>query len=234
MSTFARGIAALTALALIALVPPARAANDKAGLDKKLQDAATVYQELVSGTPDRGVPQALLAKAKCIAVIPHVYKGAIGWGARFGHGVMTCRNDKGEWSPPTFVKLTGLSGGAQIGFQSTDLVLFFLNENGAKSLMNSKAKISLGGQAGVAAGPLGRSAEANTDLKLNAEIYSYAKSKGLFAGVSLEGARLAADNDDNAALYGRPVTVQELLFGNGVANLPESVQAFLRVLPTPA
>lgn len=232
MRIFARWIAVLTVAAvLVGPAPSARA--DKASVDKKLQDATAVFQELLQ-TPDRGVPQALLNQARCIAVIPHVYKGALGWGARFGHGVMTCRNAQGEWSPPTFVKLTGMSGGAQIGFESTDLVLFFMNDKGARSLMNSKAKVSLGGRASVAAGPFGRTGEASTDLKLNAEIYSYAKSKGLFAGVSLEGARLAADNDDNAELYGRKVTVQQLLFERTPMNLPDAVTSFLRVLPTPA
>ena len=122
-----------------------------------------------------------------IAVIPGVIKGAFGWGARYGQGVVSCRNKVGVWSPPAFLRLTGGSFGFQIGAEKSDLVLFFMSERGAKSLLESK--FTLGGQLSVAAGPVGRTGEASTDLKFDAEIYSYAKSKGLFAGISLEGAR---------------------------------------------
>jgi lipid-binding SYLF domain-containing protein len=220
------------ALGVLCVAIPAFAkedvAEERAKLAQKLADAKAVYQELLA-TPDRGVPEALLKETKCIAVIPHAIKGAIGYGARFGSGVISCRSAAG-WSPPSFVTLGGGSVGLQLGAESSDLVLFFMSEHGARSLMTS-SKVMLGGKASVAAGPLGRSGEANTDLKLDAEIYSYSKSKGLFAGVSIEGARLAADKKANARYYGQPVTVKQLLFDHHAPNLPGEADAFAKALP---
>ena len=201
-------------------------AADKLG--QKLADAKAVYQDLLS-SPDRGVPQALLEKAVCIAVIPHVVKGAFGYGARYGQGVMSCRGGEGGWSPPSFVSLAGGSVGFQIGAEASDVVLFFMTERGARSLLTSK--ITLGGNASVAAGPAGRSGEASTDLKLEAEIYSYAKSKGLFAGLSIEGARLAADKRANAQYYGQAVSVQALLFEHKAPRVAAEAEAFRKALP---
>jgi len=180
-------------------------------------------------TPDHSVPEALLKDCKCIAVIPHAVKGALGYGARFGWGVMSCRTASG-WSAPSFVKLSGGSVGLQFGAESSDLVLFFMNESGARSLLTS-SKVTLGGKASVAAGPFGRSGEAATDLKLNAEIYSYAKSKGLFAGLSFEGARLSADNESNVKYYGPGMTVKNLLFEPSIANVPAQADDFRKALP---
>jgi lipid-binding SYLF domain-containing protein len=143
---------------------------------------------------------------------------------------MSCRNAEGNWSPPSFVDITGGSWGLQIGGESSDLVLFFMSERGARSLMTS-SMITLGGQASVAAGPFGRSGEASTDLKLNAEIYTYAKSKGLFAGLSIAGARLAEDKKSNAQFYGRPVSVKQLLFDRRAPRTPEAGKAFVAALP---
>ncbi len=199
-----------------------------AKLDQRIRSAADVYQELLK-EPDRGVPEALLEKCRGIAVIPHVVKGAIGYGARYGRGVISHRDSSGAWSPPSFLTLTGGSIGLQIGGQSSDVVLFFMTDHGVRSLIGSK--FTLGGTASVAAGPVGRSAEASTDLKLDAEIYSYAKAKGLFAGVSLEGARLAPDEKANGAYYGTPVTAEGLLFGSTTPTLPASATVFLHVLP---
>ena len=229
MNRLSGSFALVAAMAALGLASPAFTADTDTKLDQKLKDATAVYHELLS-TPDRGVPEALLKDCKCIAVIPHVVKGALVYGGRYGTGVMTCRDARGRWSPPCFVSLTGGSWGLQIGGESSDLVLFFMNERGARSLMTS-SKITLGGQASVAAGPFGRSGEASTDLKLNAEIYTYAKSKGLFAGLSIAGARLAADRKSNALYYGRPVTVKELLFEQRAPRSPEEGKAFLTVLP---
>jgi lipid-binding SYLF domain-containing protein len=143
---------------------------------------------------------------------------------------MSCRDAGGAWSPVCFVGLTGGSVGFQIGAETSDLVLFFMNERGARSLMTG-SKFTLGGQASVAAGPLGRSGEASTDLKLDAEIYTYAKSKGLFAGLSIAGARLAADKKANAQFYGRPVTVKALLFDRKAPRAPEAAETFRKALP---
>jgi lipid-binding SYLF domain-containing protein len=219
----------VVAIATLALASPVFAADADTKLDQKLTDATAVYHELLS-TPDRGVPEALLKDCRCIAVIPHVLKGAFVYGARFGTGVMSCRKEQGTWSAPSFVRLYGGSWGLQIGGESSDLVLFFMNERGARSLM-SGSKITLGGEASVAAGPFGRSGEASTDLKLNAEIYSYAKSKGLFAGLSIAGARLAADKKANTRYYGQPVSVEQLLFEDKAPRVPGEADAFRKALP---
>ena len=229
MNRLSGSIVGAAVIAAIGLVSPAFTADTGTKLDQKLKDATVVYHELLS-TPDRGVPEALLKKCQCIAVIPHVIKGAFVYGARFGTGVMSCRNAEGNWSPPSFVDITGGSWGLQIGGESSDLVLFFTSERGARSLMTS-SKITLGGQASVAAGPFGRSGEASTDLKLNAEIYTYAKSKGLFAGLSIAGARLAADKKSNAQYYGQPVSVKQLLFEHQAPRVPEEAEAFRKALP---
>jgi len=221
------GVAAL--IAVIGLATPAFAADPDTKLDQKLTDATAVYHELLT-TPDRGVPEALLKDCRCIAVVPHVLKGAFVYGARFGTGVMSCRNAEGRWGPPSFVRLYGGSWGLQIGGESSDLVLFFMSERGARSLMTS-SKITLGGEASVAAGPFGRSGEASTDLKLNAEIYTYAKSKGLFAGLSLAGARLGADRKANTRYYGQPVSVKQLLFEQKAPRVPEEAETFRKALP---
>jgi lipid-binding SYLF domain-containing protein len=164
MNRFSGLIASAAVIAALALASAAFAADADTKLDQKLTDATAVYHDLLS-TPDRGVPEALLKECRCIAVIPHVLKGAFVYGARFGTGVMSCRNEHGTWGPPSFVRLYGGSWGLQIGGESSDLVLFFTSERGARSLMTS-SQITLGAQASVAAGPFGRSGEASTDLKL--------------------------------------------------------------------
>jgi len=210
------------------LAIPAFADKGIEDLSEKLVQVKTVYSELLV-VPDHALPEALLKDCQCIAVIPHAMKGALGYGARFGSGAMSCRTDSG-WSTPSFVKLSGGSVGLQIGAESSDLVLFFMNHNGAKSLLTG-SKVTLGGNASVAAGPFGRSGEAATDLKLNAEIYSYAKSKGLFAGLSFEGARLAAENEWNTKYYGPGTTVKKLLFEPTTGTIPTPADDFRRTLP---
>jgi lipid-binding SYLF domain-containing protein len=216
----------LSILVAAALPSTATAADPK--LDSRLRNAAAVYKELL-GAEDREIPEALLGKCRCVAVIPRVIKGAIGWGARHGSGAISCRESGGAWSPPVFLKLTGGSFGFQIGAEASDVVLFFMTDRGARSLLESK--FTLGGTVGIAAGPLGRTAEASTDLKLDAEIYSYAKSKGLFAGVSLEGARLAPDTGAIKRYYGKTVSPEALLFKGSNVEVPASGQEFLRALP---
>ncbi len=219
----------LAVVVALCAAPPAPAQGADEARDKRLADAGRVYRELFA-SPDSGVPQELLQRCKCVAVLPHVVKGAFVWGARFGSGVMTCRDSGGTWGPPCFVNLKGGSFGLQIGAEASDVVLFFMTDRGAKSLMTG-SQFTLGGDAGVAAGPVGRTGEASTDLKLNAEIYSYARSKGLFAGLSLAGARFTADTKANARYYGRPVSVKQLLFERKAPALPASAREFLKVLP---
>src|SRR6266487_4158120 len=197
-------------------------------LQQRVKNATEVYHELLRA-PDRGVPEALLKQCRCVAVFPHVIKGALGYGAEYGHGVLSCRDSAGAWSPISFLTLTGGSAGFQIGGESSDFVLFFMTDRGARSLLASK--FTLGGKASVAAGPAGRSAQASTDIKLNAEIYSYARAKGLFAGVSLEGARLAPDEKANREFYGARVAPESLLFAHQAPRNPPAAQEFRSALP---
>lgn len=211
---------------VVAACAAASAAADMT-LSDKVKSATEVYRELLE-TPDRGVPEALLEKCRCVGVFPNVYKGAFGIGARIGQGIVSCRDSSG-WSPVGFFRMTGGSFGFQIGAESADVVLFFMSESGARSLLESK--FTLGGKASIAAGPVGRSAEATTDLKLDAEIYSYAKSKGLFAGISFEGARLAPDTKANRSYYGEEVAAEALLFQRQAPRNPAEAQAFRAALP---
>lgn len=196
--------------------------------EQKLRVAREVYLDLFD-VPERSVPEALLDDANCVVVVPNVIKGAFGWGGRHGRGVASCRNDNGDWSPPIFVKLSGASFGLQIGGESSDLVFFLMTERGARSLL--KTKFTLGGDLSLAAGPLGRSAGAVTDLKLKAEIYAYAKSRGLFAGISMEGARMAPDQKWIDRFYGRRLWPDEVLFEHQVPTLPQSADRFISALP---
>jgi lipid-binding SYLF domain-containing protein len=194
----------------------------------RLEDARTVFEE-IRAIPDAKVPEPLLETCRCVAVFPGVVKGAFVWGARHGHGVMSCRDSGGRWSRPLPLTITGGSFGFQIGVEKADVVLFFMTERGARSLVESK--FTLGGKGSVVAGPVGRTAEASTDIKLDAEIYSYARAKGLFAGISLEGARMAPDRKAIARLYGRAIEPRDLLFGPAAASTPKEARRFLEALP---
>ena len=168
-------------------------------------------------SPDNGIPQDLLNRAKCIAIIPGDMKFAFVFGGSFGRGVATCRTEHG-WSAPVFVAIDGGSVGYQIGGSSTDLVMLFMNDHALGSLLNDKFK--LGADASVAAGPVGRNATAATDIALNAEILSYSRSKGLFAGVSLDGSVVQTDKSGDHSMYGDNVTRHEILSGR--VAVPES------------
>ncbi len=218
------------AAAVIAAPSVAGAKDDRAKYAGRLTEAKQVFQELMT-VSDRKVPQELMENAMCVVVIPDMVKGALGFGARWGSGVMSCRDGRGGWTAPVFVSLKGGSWGFQIGAEKTDLVLFFMTERGARSLVTS-SKVTLGGKASVAAGPLGRSGEAATDLHLNAEIYSYAKSKGLFAGISLEGANLSVSKKANETYYGRPVSADAVLFQHHAPEMPPEARDFVAVLPS--
>ena len=203
-------------------------AEEKAQQAKKITEATAVYHELVTST-DQAVPKELLEKCKCVAVLPGVIKAAVGYGARHGSGVMICRNSTG-WSAPAFVNISGGSVGFQLGAESTDLVLFFMTDRGARSLVNG-TRLTLGGKASVAAGPFGRSGEVATNLELKSEIYSYARSTGLFAGLSFEGARLAPNQKDIVRYYGPGVTYKQLLFGTAPKSVPAEAETFSAALP---
>lgn len=210
--------------ALILIVTQIAAASDRDDDVARTQRAAQVFKEIMD-TPDRGIPHDLLEKAKCIAIIPGDKKFAFIFGGSYGRGVATCRTASG-WSAPMFVAIDGGSVGYQIGGSSTDLVMLFMNDHALKSLLGDKFK--LGADASVAAGPVGRSAAAGTDVRLNAEILSYSRSKGIFAGVSLDGAVVQADKSGDQALYGAEVDRHEILNGN--VSVPPSARGLLEEL----
>jgi lipid-binding SYLF domain-containing protein len=172
--------------------------------------AAEVLKDLVR-SPDGGIPQELLENAQGIAVIPHVVRAGFWIGGRWGKGMMSVREKNGMWGAPVFITLTGGSFGPQIGAEATDLVLVFNNRKGINALLNSKLK--LGADASIAAGPVGRSAGAGVDLKLESSVYSYSRSKGLFAGVALNGAIISVDNHIDHAIYGPSLSARNILFG---------------------
>src|SRR6202166_610609 len=186
---------------------------------ERLENSGTVLQEVMD-VPDN-IPQELLEKAECIIVFPSVLKAAFVVGGSYGRGAMVCRtgrNFKGPWGSPAMYALEGGSVGFQIGGQATDLVLLVMNDRGASSILESKVK--LGADASIAAGPVGRDASANTDAYLRAEVLSYSRSRGLFAGVSLEGSTLRPDNDATADVYGRKLTAREIVLGREIATPP--------------
>ena len=186
---------ALTAMGVLASLP---AVAESANLNERLNSATQVVRE-IEGTPDGGIPDYIVSKANCIAVIPSVKKGAFLVGASYGQGVVTCRTHRG-WSAPVFIRLAGASFGFQIGGQATDLVLVSVNDKGFEDLLHSKFKI--GADASAAAGPVGRHAAAATDILLNAELLTYSRAKGVFAGVDLNGAVVSQNTDDTNEFYG--------------------------------
>jgi lipid-binding SYLF domain-containing protein len=176
---------------------------------KRLAAAAEVFQE-VMGTPDKSIPQGLIDKAQCAVIIPSMKKGAFIVGAKYGKGYLTCRKQGGVgWSAPGTVRVEGGSFGFQIGGSETDVIMLVMNDSGVRHLMASK--FTVGGDASVAAGPVGRSADAQTDAYMNAEILSYSRSRGVFAGIALNGATLRPDQEDNQSLYGRAITNKEII-----------------------
>jgi lipid-binding SYLF domain-containing protein len=210
-------------LAALAIVPVL--ANDSEPV-KRLDESATVFSEVMA-TPDKGIPQDLLASAHCIVIVPSVKTAAFVVGAKFGKGYVSCRNKGGTgWSAPGTVRIEGGSVGFQIGGSETDLIMLVMNQGGADKLLSSK--FTLGGEGSVAAGPVGRTATAQTDLQMHAEILSWSRSQGLFAGVALEGATLRQDLDDNATLYGRKLENREIVM-TGV-RAPASAMRLLDIL----
>ncbi|MEQ1575817.1 MAG: lipid-binding SYLF domain-containing protein [Vicinamibacterales bacterium] len=221
-STSMIGTTAVFCLALAATtVAPLQAQTSVTDEVSQSEKAARVFGEIM-GTPDKGIPQDLLEKAECVAVFPSVIKAGFIVGGRGGRGVASCRTTRG-WSDPAFFNLGGASFGLQIGAQSTDFVMLFMNKGGLNSLLSDE--FTLGADASVAAGPVGRQAGASTDLKLNAQILSYSRSKGLFAGLELKGVVIKPDKDDMRDVYGAGVTAKEVLAENK-ANAPVAVRAF--------
>ena len=199
-------IIAATMATTLALTPLMAAENEPA---KRLDAAAAVFSEIMA-TPDKGIPQELLENAHCIVIVPELKTAAFVLGGKFGKGYLSCRNTSGAgWSAPATVRIAGGSVGFQIGGSSTDLIMLVMSERGADKLLASK--FTLGAEGSVAAGPVGRTATAQTDAQLHADILSWSRSQGLFAGVALEGATLRQDLDDNATLYGKKLENRDIV-----------------------
>jgi lipid-binding SYLF domain-containing protein len=212
---------------VIFLACPTFATNESRE-QKRLETCGQVFKEIMD-IPD-GLPKDLLNKAECVIVIPSVLKFAFGVGGDFGRGAITCRTGQhftGSWSAPALFALEGANIGFQLGGQATDFVLLVMNPRGANSILSSKVK--LGGEASAAAGPKGRSAAADTDIVMRAEILSYSRSRGLFAGVSLEGSTLRSDGSANRKLYGRSLTAKEIV-REGKAGVPASGRELVSLL----
>ena len=212
----------------VALTLPALPAHAQKKERERVANAGRVMREILNVPDD--IPQDLLNKAECVIVLPSVLKFAIGIGGSYGRGVMTCRGGddfKGPWGPPSMIALEGGSVGLQLGGQATDFVLLVMNTRGAEGILTSKVK--LGADASAAAGPKGRDAAAATDATMRAEILSYSRARGLFAGVSLEGSTLRPDNDANEKLYGKKLPAKDIVLHHAVPP-PASARPLLAVL----
>jgi lipid-binding SYLF domain-containing protein len=190
----------------------------------RLQRSVAVLQAIMS-TPDKGIPEEVLTGAKCILVVPDLIKGGFVFGGKHGRGVATCRTAAG-WSAPAFVTVGGGSWGLQIGVEDVDLVMVIMNDQGFQHLLSSKFELT--GEGSVAAGPVGRHASAGTDWKMNTEVLTYSRSKGIFAGLTLEGAVVEQDNDSTHAIYGKHMMFRNIL--SGKASTPASADAFIRAV----
>lgn len=196
--------------------------KDNSDIDKRLDASARVLTEIM-GTPDKAIPDKVMSDAKCIAVVPSMVKIAIGFGGSHGKGVATCRTEHGRWSAPAPITITGGSWGLQLGGQAVDLVMVIMNDQGMQHLLSSKFK--LGADASAAAGPVGRDAAADTDWKMKAEVLTYSRARGVFAGIDLNGSAISQDKDETRLLYGKFIPFQEILDGNVHARA--SSQPFL-------
>jgi SH3 domain-containing YSC84-like protein 1 len=208
-------------LAMLSLGILGWAGSAREDATSRLENATSVMHEIM-GMPDKGIPEEVLEHAKCVAVIPHMVKGGFVFGAEEGKGVATCRTAH-SWSAPAFITITGGSWGLQIGVEAVDVVLIIQNNKGMQRLLSSNFQI--GGEASAAEGPVGRHAQAGTDWKLDTEILTYSRAKGVFAGLTLEGASLRQDNDSRHAIYGSNVTTRALLLGR--VPVPAVAQPFL-------
>jgi lipid-binding SYLF domain-containing protein len=206
------------------LTSAAFAASTRENLQARI-DAAKVVLDQIMATPDKSIPMDIMERATCVGVIPGLKKGAFIWGGQYGQGVVTCRTGHG-WSAPVFFRTEGGSFGFQAGGQSVDLVLIAVNDRGFQDLL--KAKFKIGAEAAASAGPVGRNTEASTDWKLNAELLTYSRSKGLLAGVNLNGAGVSQNAEDTEIYFGRPESFESILKGN--VAVPEGAVEFVRTV----
>lgn len=191
---------------------------------ERLQMATEVLGQM-SSAPDKGIPEEVLASAKCIAVVPHLIKGGLIFGGKHGRGVATCRTAEG-WSAPAFISIGGGSAGLQIGVEGVDLIMLIMNDKGMEQLLSSKFQIS--GEGSAAAGPVGRDASAGTDWKLDTQMLTYSRSKGVFAGLTLEGAVVQQDSDSTTSVYGRNVSFRSVL--QGKVSTPDVAKEFMHAV----
>jgi lipid-binding SYLF domain-containing protein len=201
------------------------AADTGAKEQERLESAAAVIKELEK-TPDKGIPDEIVSRARCVAVVPSLKKGAIGIGGQYGQGFATCRTKGGRWSAPAPIRMAGGSWGFQLGGSASDIVMVAVNDKGMQDLLASKFKI--GADANASAGPVGRHAQAGTNWKLDSELLTYSRSKGLFAGISLDGTNVSQNDDDTAALYGHLVPFRTILSGQTPA--PAGAQEFVSAI----
>jgi lipid-binding SYLF domain-containing protein len=214
----------LASLCIAAFTASAYAASSRADLADRLEKARLVINQL-SQTPDSGIPDGIIKQAVCVVVVPSLKKAAFGIGAQYGQGVATCRTGHG-WSAPVFLRMAGGSFGFQIGAQGTDLVLVAINSHGLQDLLKSKFKI--GGDAAAAAGPVGRNAQASTSLNMSAELLTYSRSKGVFAGISLDGTSVSQNQDDTNEFYGGSHSFHQILAGE--VPVPGAARPFVRTI----
>ena len=215
----------LTAVVLALTITAAQAADLSTREADRIREAALVLNE-IHGVPDKDIPQELWDRAECVIVVPGLKKAAFVIGGEYGKGLMSCRHS-GEWSAPIFMQIGKGSWGLQIGAQSIDLVLLVMNANGMEKMLRNK--VSLGAEASVAAGPVGRDARAATDAEMKAEILSYSRTQGLFAGINLSGGVVRADRDDNVDLYGKTIAPKDVVI-NGTVKAPAVTDAFMAAL----
>ena len=193
---------------------------------KRLARATDVFQEIMK-TPDKGIPGDLLDKAECVAIVPGLKKGGLGLGGKYGKGLIMCRRPNRNWTAPSFITIEGGSVGFQIGFTQIDVVMLFMNKSGVDKLIGDK--FTIGADASAAAGPVGRQTAAQTNIRLDAQILTYSRAKGLFAGVSLDGATLRSDKDDNRDFYGRDIDPRAILL-DGSVEMPAEARSLASAL----
>src|SRR5437879_2744199 len=220
-----RSVSTVRPFFLMLMTVAALAGKEKAEPLQRLDEAVAVFQDIMA-TPDRSIPQDLLDNAHCIVIVPGLKKGAFIIGGKYGKGFISCRRQGGGWSAPGTVRVEGGSLGFQIGGSESDVVMLVMNERGAAKLLSSK--FTLGGEGEVAAGPVGREASAQTDAKMHAEILSWSRARGVFAGISLQGATLRQDLDDSAIIYGKKLPNKEVVQSS--TPVPSQAQPLISVL----
>ena len=216
----------LASVLLLLFVSSAVLTADRGDEVKRLSRATEVFQEIMK-TPDKGIPEDLLDKSACIAIVPGLKKAGLGLGGKYGKGLIMCRKADRRWTAPSFITIEGGSIGFQIGFTQIDVVMLFMNRKGVDKLIGDK--FTIGADASAAAGPVGRQTAAQTNIRMDAEILTYSRAKGLFAGISLDGATLRSDKDDNRDFYGKDIDARTILL-DGTVEMPAEARSLASAL----